>query len=126
MTSLQLITIATGSGLIAFLWWFFFAPQNPPNHPITESPTSRNPHPSPLIPRPPVATCNLSIGGMTCAACVNRIEKAIRKVPGVVYTQVNLLSNSGTASFDPTQTKPSDIAAAVENIGYDASVVVPG
>ncbi len=59
------------------------------------------------------------ITGMSCAACVARVEKAVRKVDGVTGCSVNLLTNSmqveGTAN-------PAEICAAVQEIGYGAEV----
>ncbi|MCI8806226.1 MAG: heavy metal translocating P-type ATPase [Clostridiales bacterium] len=60
-----------------------------------------------------------SVTGMSCAACSARVEKAVKKVPGVSSCSVSLLTNSmgveGTASTDA-------IIAAVVNAGYGASV----
>ena len=59
-----------------------------------------------------------NVTGMTCAACVARVEKAVLKVPGVEGCSVSLLTNSmgvdGSASA-------SDIVKAVEDAGYGAS-----
>ena len=58
-----------------------------------------------------------SVSGMSCAACVSRVEKAVLKVPGVTSCAVSLLTNSmgveGTASSEK-------IVAAVQNAGYNA------
>ena len=58
------------------------------------------------------------VTGMSCAACQNRVEKAVSKVPGVTSCSVSLLTNSmgveGTAS-------PESIMQAVKNAGYEAS-----
>lgn len=60
-----------------------------------------------------------TVEGMSCAACVNRVEKAVSKVPGVASCTVSLLTNSmgveGTAS-------ESDVIKAVEDAGYGAAV----
>ncbi len=57
------------------------------------------------------------MSGMSCAACQNRVEKAVSAVPGVTSCSVSLLTNSmgveGTA-------KEADIIQAVENAGYGA------
>lgn len=57
--------------------------------------------------------------GMSCAACVARVEQAVSKVPGVTTCSVSLLTNSmgieGTASNN-------DIIQAVEKAGYNASI----
>lgn len=67
------------------------------------------------------ARADLAISGMTCAACVSRVEKAAKRVPGVGTATVNLLANQGAFSYDPAQTTPNAIAAAIEKIGYDAA-----
>ncbi len=63
------------------------------------------------------------ITGMSCAACSNRVEKAVSKVPGVSSCSVSLLTNSmgveGTAS-------PADIIRAVTDAGYGASLKSTG
>ncbi len=60
-----------------------------------------------------------SVTGMSCAACVNRVEKAVSKVPGVDSCSVSLLTNSmGVEGTAPD----SDIIKAVEDAGYGASV----
>ena len=60
-----------------------------------------------------------NVTGMTCAACSNRVEKAVSAVPGVESCSVSLLTNSmgviGSAA-------PAAIIAAVENAGYGASL----
>ena len=60
-----------------------------------------------------------AVTGMTCAACVARVEKAVKKVEGVEDCAVSLLTNSmgveGSAD-------PAAVIAAVENAGYNASV----
>ena len=59
-----------------------------------------------------------SVTGMSCAACSARVEKAVKKVPGVTSCSVSLLTNSmgveGTAS-------PAAILSAVQEAGYGAS-----
>ncbi len=59
-----------------------------------------------------------NVTGMSCAACSNRVEKAVSKVPGVTSCSVSLLTNSmgveGTASA-------ADIIKAVQDAGYGAS-----
>ena len=58
-----------------------------------------------------------NVTGMSCAACSARVEKAVKKVPGVTSCSVSLLTNSmgveGTAS-------PADIVKAVVDAGYGA------
>jgi P-type Cu+ transporter len=60
----------------------------------------------------------LPITGMTCASCVNRVEKALRKVPGVLDASVNLASEQASVTYVPSAAGWSDLKAAVENAGY--------
>jgi P-type Cu+ transporter len=71
-------------------------------------------------PSPTSTTVDVSfpVTGMTCASCVNRVEKAIGKVSGVERAAVNLATERATVSYDPRQTTVADIAAAVERAGY--------
>lgn len=65
---------------------------------------------------------DLSIKGMTCASCVNRVEKAIRKGSGVKDASVNLATEKARVTYDDRQLKPKDIISLVEKAGYEASV----
>jgi Cu+-exporting ATPase len=62
----------------------------------------------------------LTVGGMTCAACVRRIEKAIGGLEGVQNVSVNLATEKATVSYDPALIRVSAIKAAVEKAGYKA------
>lgn len=46
---------------------------------------------------------SLSIRGMTCAACANRIEKGLAKLPGVSDANVNFAMEKASVRFDPAQ-----------------------
>jgi len=60
----------------------------------------------------------LPITGMTCASCVNRVTKALKKVPGVSEASVNLATEQAAVSYDPAQVAPAQLQDAVENAGY--------
>ena len=60
----------------------------------------------------------LPIGGMTCASCVRRVEKALAKVEGVQSAGVNLATERATVTFDPAQVDLPRLRAAVEGAGY--------
>jgi P-type Cu+ transporter len=60
----------------------------------------------------------LPIEGMTCASCVNRVEKALKAVPGVAGAVVNLATE--TASVTLAGAKPEALIAAVQGAGYEA------
>ena len=65
-------------------------------------------------------TTQLAIEGMTCAACVARVEKALTGVEGVVEASVNLATHSARITGAAA---PDALAEAVEEIGYGASVM---
>ncbi|SDY79866.1 Cu+-exporting ATPase [Evansella caseinilytica] len=64
-----------------------------------------------------------SVRGMTCSSCVNRVEKKISKVPGVQSVNVNLAANQAQVSYNTALAKPENIIKAIEDIGYNASVI---
>ena len=63
---------------------------------------------------------SLTIGGMTCASCVRRVEKTLTRVEGVVAASVNLANETATVSFDPAFTSLEALTAAVGKSGYTA------
>jgi Cu+-exporting ATPase len=67
------------------------------------------------------ATCTLDIGGMTCASCVRRVEKALTKVDGVASAEVNLATEVATVAFDPQRIGLAELTAAVGKAGYTAT-----
>src|SRR6266540_1044446 len=62
------------------------------------------------------------VEGMTCASCVNRIERYLRKVDGVVEANVNLATESASVRFDPARVDLDDLRSAVEAAGYEARI----
>ena len=61
----------------------------------------------------------LPILGMTCASCVGRVEKALRRPPGVLDVSVNLATEKATVTYVPGQATRDDLVAAVRAAGYD-------
>src|SRR5450830_605962 len=61
----------------------------------------------------------LPILGMTCASCVSRVERALRKPPGVLKADVNLATEKATVTYIPGQSSRDDLVAAVKAAGYD-------
>ncbi|MDW3896163.1 heavy metal translocating P-type ATPase, partial [Staphylococcus saprophyticus] len=61
-----------------------------------------------------------AIIGMTCASCVQSIEKATRKLEGVIHSNVNLATEKMTVEYNPTAVSVSDITQAVSSAGYEA------
>ncbi len=61
---------------------------------------------------------SLNIGGMTCAACVSHVEKALREVDGVASSAVNLATERATVQYSANFADIEDLRAAVEDAGY--------
>ena len=68
-------------------------------------------------------TVELSLGGMTCASCAARIEKRLNKLDGV-DAKVNYATETATVTAAGVAT--DEMIAAVEGIGYTATVAAPG
>ena len=68
------------------------------------------------------AGVRFTVEGMTCASCVNRIERYLRKVDGVVEANVNLATESAAVRYDPARVKLDDLRSAVEAAGYEARI----
>ncbi len=64
----------------------------------------------------------LPIEGMTCASCVGRVEKALKKVPGVVSADVNLATEKAQVTVSGSDTAAETLIAAIEKAGYKAHV----
>ena len=61
---------------------------------------------------------SLPVEGMTCASCVARVEKSIKKLDGVESVAVNLASEKATLSIDKSKVNIAEIKKAVEEAGY--------
>ena len=65
------------------------------------------------------AEIELPIEGMTCASCVNRIERYLGKTPGVVEASVNLATETATIRYLPEVAGRAELVGAVEAAGYE-------
>ncbi|MBN8743733.1 MAG: copper-translocating P-type ATPase [Thiomonas arsenitoxydans] len=63
-------------------------------------------------------TLRLDVGGMTCASCSARVERALNKLPGVQAASVNLATTQAEVTYDPQAATPQAIADAVSAAGY--------
>lgn len=61
-----------------------------------------------------------SVDGMSCAACVNAVEKTVNRLPGVVSSSVNLVTKSAEVNIVPGMVDLGVIARAITEIGYPA------
>jgi len=57
---------------------------------------------------------------MTCASCAMRIEKGLKKLPGVKDASVNFATEQASVTYDPTQTNLDQMVRSVEAVGYKA------
>ena len=83
--------------------------------------TTTAPFSAPLEVTEPTVSCTLDLGGMTCASCVGRVEKALRRVPGVAAAEVNLATEAATVGSDPDRVGVDELTAAVTRAGYTAT-----
>ena len=63
----------------------------------------------------------LPIQGMTCASCASRIERKLNELDGVTAT-VNYATEKARVDFDPGSVSPEELLAAVEAVGYTATL----
>ncbi|MCR6478910.1 heavy metal translocating P-type ATPase [Variovorax sp. ZS18.2.2] len=65
------------------------------------------------------ATLDLSVGGMTCASCVMRVERALKNVPGVQDVSVNLATESARVVTTDAEDMDARLRRAVRAAGYE-------
>jgi Cu+-exporting ATPase len=71
----------------------------------------------------PVAErADLAVGGMTCAACVGRVERAVARLPGVIEANVNLIGATASVRFLPAAVSVDQVADAIRQAGYAPTV----
>jgi Cu+-exporting ATPase len=61
----------------------------------------------------------LPVEGMTCASCVNRIERFLRRTPGVVAATVNLATEVASVTYQPQEVGRRELVGAIAAAGYD-------
>lgn len=71
----------------------------------------------------PAQSVDLQVGGMTCASCVGRVERALKKVPGVQDAVVNLATERASVQLQGS-VDVSSLIAAIEKAGYEAQPVL--
>jgi len=78
-----------------------------------------------VLPPARTDTVSLSVGGMTCAACQVRVQRALDKEPGVIQASVNLMLKSAEVIYDPSTTTPDAVKEAISHTGYEAEIKAP-
>jgi copper chaperone CopZ len=66
-------------------------------------------------------TLKLTIDGMSCGHCLNRVQKALGTIQGIRLTSVQI--GRATVEYDPATNSPEGIASVVSATGYRAQVV---
>ncbi|AZS70252.1 cadmium-translocating P-type ATPase [Streptomyces lydicus] len=87
------------------------------------TPEPRPGTPSPDLAPAPARSTTLTVGGMTCAACVGRVEKKLGRLDGVAAT-VNLATGRATVSH-PATVSVTDLITTVEAAGFTAQLPEP-
>ncbi len=67
---------------------------------------------------------SLPVEGMTCASCVARVEKTVKKFEGISNVNVNLATEKVTLDFDPAVVDLNKLAEKIEDIGYKLDLSV--
>ncbi len=73
-----------------------------------------------VVEKTDTSSITIPIGGMTCAACAQRIEKAIGKLDGVAAVSVNLATEKASVTYHPQTVRASRIKQVIEKAGYKA------
>ncbi|MBN1254641.1 MAG: heavy metal translocating P-type ATPase [Deltaproteobacteria bacterium] len=73
-----------------------------------------------------VERVTVPVRGMSCASCVEKVQKALSSVPGVVRAAVNFATEKATVEYIPGQVTVKDLAKAVHEAGYEILEVTEG
>ena len=69
------------------------------------------------------AEATIDVRGMTCASCVNTVERALEETPGVISASVALVTEVAKVKFRPASVSPADLVASVEDVGFEGELV---
>ncbi len=72
-----------------------------------------------------VEKVELPISGMSCASCVEKIERALKRLSGVLSASVNLATERATIEFIPGEVSLPDFKKSIESVGYKVLEVAP-
>lgn len=68
-----------------------------------------------------MSTVELSVEGMNCPSCANRIQKVLEKKDGVEKAEIHLATARGEVEYDPDQITIDEIIDAIKKTGYEAT-----
>ena len=72
-----------------------------------------------LVKEENIKKIELTVHGMTCAACSKAVERVTKKLDGVKESSVNIATEKATISYDPSKVRLSQITKAIEKAGYE-------
>jgi Cu+-exporting ATPase len=70
-----------------------------------------------------MASQDLLLNGMSCAACLTTVERSLRSVTGVSDCQINFATHRATVHYDPALPGPLPPGRLVQAAGYGANIV---
>jgi len=79
-------------------------------------------HDDSLDPQDTIFKATISIGGMTCAACVGTVTKELEVLDNVRSVSVSLLANNATVKFQGPKNNVDNIVEAIEDVGFEATL----
>ncbi|MQL51240.1 heavy metal translocating P-type ATPase [Desulfofundulus thermobenzoicus] len=74
----------------------------------------------------PTGEIHLTVRGMSCAACVARVERAVSSLPGVLKVAVSLPAEAARVTFYPGAVTAAEIKEEIRSLGYEVSEKVTG
>lgn len=70
-----------------------------------------------------MATHVFEVSGMHCGSCALLIDDALEDLPGVLGTQTTVKQGRATVELDLSRSSPDDVVRAIEELGYQASLM---
>jgi len=64
------------------------------------------------------AELELAVDGVTCGACISRIETAVKRLPGVTDARLNFTNRRLNVAWANGKARPDDVLAALQQLGY--------
>ncbi len=75
-----------------------------------------------LLGKKNTTTARFVVQGMNCNSCVERVQKAIRQLPGIASVQVDLPSGAVVVDHEPDKATPEQIRQQIAAAGYTANL----
>ena len=70
-----------------------------------------------------IETCYISVSGMSCVRCINRIQDNLLKEEGIVSAEIALISEKADIKYNPEYLIPSQIVTMIQNLGFGAKLI---